>query len=187
MSTANLFLMVNVDGLLTREVTLFRSILLLLLQSSVLLKAAAPDPVYAPLWLYNGSWDVTRQNAAGTKPDRLVNQCALLGKYFACEQMVNGSPTMLLIFIPAKENGHYYTQSVMPDGRAAGRGNLEIDGDKWVFSSNWNQGGKTTFYRTLNTFSGKNRIHFEQQESSNNREWSTTGSGDDVRASAGRR
>ena len=160
---------------------MIRPLLLPLLAASLLLKAAAPDPAYAPLWLYNGSWQVTRQSASGGKPDQLVNQCTLLGKYFACQQSVNGTPSALLVIIPARDSGHYYTQNIMPDGRATGKANLEISGGKWVFSSNWDQGGKTTYYKTTNVFSGKNRIHFEQQESTNNRDWSVTGSGDDVR------
>ncbi len=74
-------------------------------------------------------------------------------------------PSELLVFLPAKTAGQYYTQSIMPDGRAGGRGDLAIEGDKWIYLSNWNQGGKTTFYRTTNVFSGKDRIHYEQQES----------------------
>lgn len=149
--------------------------------------AAVPNTVYAPLWLYNGSWKVTKKDlAAGAKPDELLNQCALVGKYFTCQQTVNGVPSELLVFLPAKTAGQYYTQSIMPDGRAGGRGDLGIDGDKWIYLSNWNQGGKTTFYRTINVFSGKDRIHFEQQESTNNKDWSTTGSGDEVRTAAGR-
>ena len=143
---------------------------------------AANDPVYAPLWLYNGAWQVSPKSlAAGAKPDQLLNECALVGRYFACQQTVNGTPQELLVFIPAKTPGQYYTQSIMPEGRAGGRGDLTIEGDRWVFSSNWNQGGKTTFYKTTNVFTGKNQIHYEQQESDNNRDWKTTGSGDEVR------
>jgi hypothetical protein len=152
------------------------------------LLAAGSDAVYAPLWLYNGTWQVTRKDLApGAKPDQLLNQCALVGTYFTCQQTVNGTVSALLIFVPAKTPGQYYTQSVNPDGRAGGRGDLAIDGNKWVYSSNWNQGGgKTTFYKTINVFSGKNRIHFEQQESSNNKDWKTTNSGDEVRVGIGR-
>jgi len=149
--------------------------------------AASPEAVYAPLWLYKGTWKVTKKDQpASAKPDNLLNQCALVGKYLACQQTVNGAVSALLIFVPAKSPGQYFTQSVMPDGRAGGRGDLAIEGDKWTFASNWNQGGKTTFYKTINVFSGKNRIHFEQQESTDNKEWKTTGSGDEVRTSAGR-
>ncbi len=148
-------------------------------------KASVPPAnVYEPLWLYNGTWNISKANE---KPDELLNQCALVGSYFACQQTVNGTPSELLIFLPAKDAGHYYTQSVMPDGRAGGRGDLQIDGDKWTYSSSWDQGGKSTFYKTLNTFPGKTRIHFEQQESSDKKDWKTTGAGDEVLTSPGKR
>jgi hypothetical protein len=145
--------------------------------------ASAPDGAYAPLWAYDGKWQITRKDAPpGSKPDELVNQCALVGRYFTCQQSVNGSPSQLLIFIPAGMPGHYYTQTVRPDGIAGGRGDLEISGDQWVLSNRWDQGGgKATYYRTTNVFTGKNKIHFEQAESTNNRDWSVKNSGDEVR------
>ncbi len=150
--------------------------------------AASADAVYAPLWLYNGTWQVAKEDlAAGAKPDTLLNQCARVGSFFTCQQTVNGTAGALLIFIPSKTAGQYYTQSVTPDGRAQGRGDLTISGDKWVYSSSWNQGGgKTTYYRTTNTFTGKTKIRYEQQESADNKEWKTTGSGNETRVNAGK-
>jgi hypothetical protein len=158
---------------------------LLILVCSLAAYAGAPqrnDSTYAPLRLYAGSWRVARKNLpAGAKPDELTNQCAQLGKYFACQQTVNGAVSALLIFIPTDQPGHYFTQTVTPQGRATGRGDLEISGDHWVYSSVWDEGGKSTFYRTLNDFTGHDHIHFEQQESSNRKDWTTKNSGDEVR------
>jgi hypothetical protein len=143
---------------------------------------AATDSLYAPLRLYDGNWRVTRKDLpAGTKPDELNNQCSLVGKYFACQQTVNGGVSALLIFVPSDKPGHFFTQSVNTQGRALGRGDLEIAGNRWVFSSTWDQGGKTMYYQTINTFSGRDHIHFEQQESGNRTDWKTTSSGDDFR------
>jgi hypothetical protein len=142
---------------------------------------AAADP-YAPLRLYAGSWRVTRSDmASGAKPDDLTNQCTVVGKYFVCQQTVNGAVTSLMIFAPADQPGHYYTQNVNTEGRALGRGDLEISGDRWSFSNAWDQGSKMTFYRTVNTFTGRDHIHFEQQESANRRDWVTKSSGDETR------
>ncbi len=159
--------------------------------ASVLSEAAvaAADPVYAPLRLYAGTWHTTRKDLApGAKPDEIVNECALVGKFFVCQQNVNGSQGSLMIFVPAANKpGHYYTQGVVPEGRATGRGDLEISGDRWVYSSNWDQGGKTTYYRTTNVFNGKDHIHYEQAESSNGKDWKVTNYGDEVRVPARRR
>src|SRR5215469_1743738 len=103
--------------------SMIRGILLILLFGTSLESANSSDAVYAPLWLYNGAWQVIRKDAP--KPDQLVNECALVGRYFACQQTVNCTPSELLVFIPAKTAGHYYTQTINPDGRAGGRGDLE--------------------------------------------------------------
>ncbi len=150
--------------------------------------APAADPVYAPLWLYQGGWRVSRSDLApGAKPDELKNQCALLGKYFACQQTVNGQAGALIIFIPAATAGQYYTQNVRLEGFASGRGNLEIAGDRWTYLSTRDESGKTVYYRTLNVFTGKNRIHFENAESNDGKNWKVTGSGDEVRVGAAAR
>lgn len=163
--------------------------LIVLLAAVVMAYGTAPagDTTYAPLWLYQGAWHVTRANLAPpAKPDELVNQCALLGKYFTCGQMVNGKPAELLVFVLADKPGHYYTQTVNPQGRAGGRGELQISGDHWTFSSTWDEGGKTTYYRTINVFTGKDRIHFEQAESPDGKDYKVTGSGDEVRIARAR-
>jgi len=139
----------------------------------------ADDP-YAPLWLYQGSW---HEMPKGKEPFELTNQCALIGKYFGCQQTVGGKIEALVIFVPAEQNGHYFTQSVLPEGWAMGRGELEIEGDRWTYSSKAQDGAKTTYYRTTNVFKGKDQIHYEQSESPDGKQWTTTGSGDEVRAS----
>ena len=172
---------------MTKEGSLRLIVLLAALIQGGALAAAADNP-YTPLWLYQGTWRVTRANSApGAKPDELVNQCALLGTYFTCGQSVNGKPSELLIFTPAEQPGHFYTQAVNPDGRATGRGNLEVSGDHWTFTTMWDQGGQTTYYRTVNVFTGKDKIHFEQAESANRKDFKITGSGDEVRVTRARR
>jgi hypothetical protein len=164
------------------------SLRLILLLTIAIGAGAAPsaDSIFASLRLYQGKWQVTRANqSAGAKPDELVNQCASLGRYFACAQTINGQHGNLMVFVATDKAGHFYTQNITPEGRATGRADLEIAGDKWTYNSTWDQGGKTMFYRTTNTFSGKNKIHFEQAESSNGTDYKVTGSGDEVRLGAG--
>lgn len=165
-----------------------RAVSVILLFAGSLHASPPTDPVYAPLWLYQGTWHVAGQGAApGTKPDELRNQCALLGRFFACQQTVNGQAGGLIIFIPAGKPGQYYTQNVRLEGFASGRGNLEISGGQWTYLSTRNDSGKTTYYRTINVFTGKNRIHYEQSESPDGKNWKVTGGGDEVRVTrAGR-
>jgi len=146
--------------------------------------APAPDAVFAPLRLYEGTWRITSNG----QTEQLKNQCALLGRYFACSQVINGQQGALLVFIPTATTGQFHTQNISPDGRASGLADLQISGDHWIFSSRWDQGGgKTTFYRTTNVFTGKNRVHFEQAESTNGKDWAVKKSGDEVRLSGAAR
>lgn len=152
------------------------------LSFAAVLAAAAPPNSVTPLALYQGSWSVIRDGAvAGTKPEQLRNDCAALGKYFACQQTVNGSVVGLLVFISTGEPGHYYTQTLLPEGRATGRDEMEISGNQWIFTSSRRDGSKTTYYRTVNAFSGKSRIHFERDESTDGKQWVKTGSGDETK------
>jgi hypothetical protein len=146
---------------------------------------SADDPVYAPLWLYQGSWIVTPKNlTTGASPDQLTNDCALAGKYFACQQTVNGKVAALLVFIPTDTPEHYFTNALLPDGHAGGRGELEISGDHWTYMGKSEGGGKTSYHRTRNSFTGKDHIHYEQGESADGVNWTVTGSGDEVRSTA---
>jgi len=157
-----------------------RNVLLLSLMLSAAAALHAAD-AYTPLWLYSGSWRVTHKDQP---QDKLTNQCALVGHFFTCEQTVNGVPGNLLIFIPAPNKpGHYYTQNVRPEGRATSRGDLEIEGDRWVYTSTWDQGGSTVYYRTTNVFTGKNKIQYEQAESTDNKTWTVKNTGEEVRVS----
>jgi hypothetical protein len=114
-----------------------------------------------------------------------LNRCQKTGRFFTCDQSVNGGLSALLVFIPRPDKpGMYYTQNIRPEGRATSRGDLEINGDVWTFLSNWDSGGKTIYYRTVNTFVGKTRIKYEQSESSNNKDWKLTNSGEETRVIA---
>ncbi len=136
---------------------------------------------YAPLRLYEGAWQVTSTpTSAGKKPDRLVNDCAQAGRYFACQQTVNGKPGALVVFIPGTMPGHYHTQIVLPDGTALGpAGTLTIAGDRWTYLGE--PDAKGVRYRTINVFSGRDRIHFESARSTDGKTWTVTMAGDETR------
>ena len=134
---------------------------------------------------YNGTWKVTRKDSA--KPSAMVNDCAKVGRFYACDQSVDGGLSALLVFIPRTDQpGHYYTQNIRPEGRATNRGDLQILGNVWTFLSNWDSGGATTFYKTVDTFVSNTHITYEQFESSNDRDWKLTNSGEQTRV-AGKR
>ena len=147
--------------------------------------AVDADATYAPLWLYKGSWELKQSSATpGINTDTITNVCGLVGKFFACQQTVNGKLSALVIFIPREQRGQYYTQSVSPEGRPGGRGELEIAGDLWTYRSQATDNGKTTYYRTTNVFTGKDKIHFEVSESPDGRHWTVTKAGDETRTAS---
>lgn len=148
---------------------------------------AATDP-YVLLRLYDGKWNLVFAN--GQKPGEAVhleNHCAKAGEFFACNQIVNGKNTALVIFLPLHplENGGYAyrNQAVRVEGDAPSTwGNLEIVGDRLVYSSDSTDKGKKTYWRTTNVFSGHDKIHFEAQHSDDGANWTTDMSGDEARA-----
>jgi hypothetical protein len=157
------------------------------------------DP-YLPLRLYEGKWNVI---TAGTdKPGDTVhveNRCAQAGEFFACNQVVNGKSIALVIFLPshslanalviflpshslANRGYAYRNQALRPDADGSGTwGDLEITGDRWVYSSEENDKGKKTYHRILNAFSGKDKTHFDVQASDDGIKWTTNMSGDETR------
>jgi hypothetical protein len=79
--------------------------------------------------------------------------------------------------------GKFHSQAVLPDGHAAGRTDITIDGSHWTYGNNNSEDvGKPPYYRTDNFFSGPDKIHYEQFESSDNKTWVKKSEGDEVRS-----
>ena len=141
--------------------------------------ANSADP-YAPLRLYDGAWSVTMHDDSGkSNTDSLLNECHLFGRYFACQQTVNGKVGALVVYVPGEAPGHFYIQNVLPDDRAVGRGELTVEGTRYTYASH--DENSTHWWRTTNEFNGNDRIHFEQATSMDGKTWTTTQTGDEVR------
>ena len=138
---------------------------------------AAPVDAYAPLMRLQGRWSVT--SGAG-KTITLENRCAQTGLFLACEQVVDGTPAALVVFLPrgeTKDGIIYRTQALRADGATPGPWyGLTIKGDDWIYAPI-----DKARDRTLNHFSGADHIHFETQTSSDGVTWTTQTSGDEVR------
>jgi len=158
---------------------------------TILLLAFLSDPSLAAIQFsdvatYDGAWALASPHtlAGPGKSDSIVNHCNRTASYYTCEQIVNGKPTALLVFVPADAPLTYHTQTVLPDGYSTGRGDLTIAGDHWTFSGKDSEDGKTTWFRTENYFTGRDKIHFEQYESSDGKTWEMKNSGGEVRQPA---
>jgi hypothetical protein len=140
--------------------------------------------VFAPLKVYEGTWTITSPHtmAGEGKTDTLVNRCTEGEAFYTCEQVVNGKPLALMVFTGTDDATKFHSQPVLPNGRAVGRSDLTAAGDHWTFlGTGTDDSGKQTFYRTENFFTGKDRIHFEQYESTDNKTWVKKNEGDEVR------
>jgi len=148
---------------------------------SLLLFAAASEGRLTPLTVYAGNWLFTPAPKAGTPPtsDHLTNHCHMDDAFYTCEQVVNGKPVAILIFVAGSKPGSFHTQAVQPDGSATGLGDLTIDGNHWTFSGR-DETGKPGF-RVENFFMDRNYIYFEQYKSGPTGAWVKTGEGDEVR------
>ena len=145
-------------------------------------RAAGPDP-YAALQLYDGAWSVTTDGQAGTT--NLVNHCARTGLFFACEQVINGKTGALVVFKPIERRADgqaYMIEALRADGHAPGPWSLLIiDGDRWVYPDDFMEHDQRVYTRTVNVFTGRDRIHFEIQRSTDQKSWTTQMSGDERR------
>jgi hypothetical protein len=143
------------------------------------------DPAYAPLRLYDGSWDSVGAGA-DAKTVHLTNHCARTFKFFVCEQVVDGNSQALIIFLPQGARGQtqtYFTQVLATNASRPGPWNkLEITGDNWLYTSDSEENNTTVHWRTVNVFTGKNKIHYEIGRSADGKTWQTTMSGDERRA-----
>jgi len=110
-----------------------------------------------------------------------------VGDFFACNQFMNGKNMALVVMLPSHplDNGGYAyrNQALRADGDGPVTwGELEIVGNRWVYSSDGTDNGKKTYWQTINLFSGPDKIHFEVQKSDDGVKWATTMSGDEARA-----
>lgn len=160
---------------------------LLFIATLAALPLLAADPAPEPLWGYQGTWEFTKDSPLGSaivnKPQKIQNDCADIGQFFVCQQTVDGKLVALLTFTRTSTKGHYYAVPVLPNGHAAGYGELDIEGDRWTYPKKEEVNGKTVYTRVVNIFSGKDHVRFEQSESSDGVNWKVLASGKEVRLS----
>ncbi len=148
--------------------------------------ARADHDPYAPLKLYDGSWEV-KVSLPAAKTDHLVNHCAQTGLFYACEQVLNGKTSALIIFLPTGIDSsgaeQYRTQPLLASGAPGGDwGNLTISGDNWTYTWDSEEAKKIVHWRVKNHFTGKDRIHFEVQSSEDGTTWKLQSAGDEERS-----
>ena len=151
--------------------------------SLFLLVALKPGPSpLEQLTVYAGSWtvDAPATSSAAAHADHLTNHCHMTDAFYTCEQVVNGKSVALLVFTATDTPGLFHSQVVLPDGHAAGRSDVTISGNHWTYLS---KEGSPQF-KVENTFTGRDRIHYEQFQAAPDGSWTKTGEGNEVRVPA---
>ena len=115
----------------------------------------------------------------------IANHCERTGVFFVCEQMINGKSEDLVVFLPTGVSGTtfiYKTAGLSVSGEAPGDwGKLEIQGERWTYSSEDTEKDAKVYWRTINLFSGPDKIHFEVQRSNDGATWETKRTGEERR------
>ena len=160
-------------------------LLLSLLPAATL--AATPTDGLDAIAVYAGSWQTqmhhldTPYSKAGSERTRLHNQCWRGQAFYACEQVVDGKPVALVVFLQDKGHGGYVTHAIPADGGRASDGTLEIRGNRWTFPWQFDDHGKTIHARVVNVFHGRDAIDFRQEYSADGEHWTAMATGHETR------
>jgi hypothetical protein len=140
---------------------------------------------YSTLRFYEGKWDLTWDGQK--EVTHIENHCAQTGRFFVCEQSINGKTAALIVFLPIATlpsgGEEYRTQGLDVDASPAGEwGKLTIEGNRWVYTSESMVGGKKVLWRNTNTFAGTDKIRLEIERSDDGGgTWKVQRSGDEQR------
>ena len=156
-----------------------------LLLFAMLQHAAATQPSanpFAPLAIYDGAWSVKAEHPWGGGAigavDRLISHCERFNSYFTCEQTVNDKVQGLLVYTVGSAPGKLNSRLIAPNGLAAGRGDLTLDGNHWTYFDKPPLPLKGNWSRTENFILDHDHIRFEEYESSDEgKTWAKTNSG----------
>lgn len=145
---------------------------------------------------YAGTWAVdiqhldTPYSKAGHDHNILRNDCWRSGAYFVCNQYVDGDSKALLVFTYDAKADRYTSYPVPADGNEAGKGTLLIRGNTWTYpwevkEGETKDGGKTTYFRVVNTWVKPDAIEFRQEFSTDNVKWTEMAHGLEKRTASG--
>ena len=159
-----------------------------LLISANLAEAQPPlaTDAFKKLEIYGGDWTVRADHPWSGAPsgssDHLRSRCQRFSAYFTCEQTVNQKPLALIVYTVAEAPNRFHTRTIAPDGRAGGRGDLVLDGNRWTYLDKPPSGLKGPWSRTENTIRDENHIRFVEYESSDGgKTWHQINAGLEVR------
>lgn len=141
---------------------------------------------------YAGSWKshivhvTTAYSKARVEDTALTNECWRSAGYVACDQIVSGVSSALIVFTYDAKHRLYHSYGVPPDGSPANRGDLIITGTTWTFPWQDTDKGKRVYVRIINQFTDPDTIQFREEYSLDNRRWIVTARGIERRTARGK-
>ena len=154
-------------------------------------KPEAKDPLQT-VAVYNGKWHSedeafdTRFSKAAKESVDLVNTCSTQGDFYICHQQLSkasGTTSSVMIFLWNSKAQVFDTYVMDARGGDPYHGHLTTEGDTFTWgSAAENDSGPR--WRTLNLFSGRDRIVYRVQFSTDGgKTWTTTKQGTETRVS----
>jgi hypothetical protein len=137
---------------------------------------------FAGVWKTQMDHADTPYSKAGHEEATFKNDCWKSGVYFACRQIVNGDPKILLVFT-CKDEHDCTSYQIPPAGGEAGSGKVVLDGSTWTFPWSSTEGGKTTYFRVVNVWSSATTIEYRQEFSTDQEHWTRMASGHEAKIS----
>lgn len=119
-------------------------------------EAAKPLSIFVGHWEGGGKFSDTAMSAAGPVTSKTDCGWSNQGHYLVCEQAVTedkGTHQQLTVYTPNDE-GDGFTYYTITGSAPPFTGKLKIDGNTWTYDNVFEQDGKKTEVRTINTFAG---------------------------------
>jgi hypothetical protein len=136
---------------------------------------------YAGTWMVQGERFATAYSDAGKEDSTLRNDCWKSGAYVACNQYVNGTSKVLLVFTYHDKEQMYTSYPIPLNGEVVSPGRLQIIGNVWTFPWAVTHGETTVYFHVVNVFTSADHIDYAQEFSVDNVHWTTMAKGSETR------
>lgn len=98
------------------------------------------------------------------------------GDYMICDQ-TNSMPAHQLTIYSAGKGGDFVAYTIGDPGVPPHMTKLTLNGNTWTYSSDFENNGKKTYFRTTNSFTSPEIYTFEAQYSEDGKHWKTMAQG----------
>jgi hypothetical protein len=136
--------------------------------------AAKPLAVFVGHWEGGGKFNTTAMSSEGTVTSKTDCAWSAQGRYLVCEQSLTdekGTHQQLTVYTPSDE-GSDFTYYTITGSAAPFTGTVKIEGNTWTYDNKFEQDGKKTEVRTINTFTGSEES-FKTEFSVDGGPWTT--------------